>query len=381
MNRSLLRCLGLGAVAGSLMALAACAGNAPAPTTEEARVALGRAIFFDAALSEPAGQSCASCHAPERSFTDPGPESTSQGVIPGLFGARNAPTAAYAVFSPAFAYNAADGTYQGGQFLDGRASSLEDQAQGPPVNPIEMHNPDRAAYGTKLAGRPYAERFRRVFGAQSLQDPEQAFILAAQAIAAFERGAEVSPFSSKYDAYLRGTTALTAQERRGLELFEGRAQCSACHPSQPDGSNPRPLFTDFTYDNLGVPRNPANRFYGMAPDINPAGSTFVDIGLAANPKVIAEGRAAESRGKFKVPTLRDLARTGPYFHHGGFTTLKQVVAFYNTRDTQPQRWGPPEVPENVNRDELGNLGLSEAEEDALVAFLLTLTDGYKGRTP
>lgn len=381
MHRSLQRGLGLGTAAAALLLLAACAGKAPDPTAQESLAALGREIFFDTALSEPAGQSCASCHAPERSFTDPGPESTSQGVIPGLFGARNAPTVAYAVFSPAFGYNAADDTYQGGQFLDGRASSLEDQAQGPPVNPIEMHNPNRAAYGAKLAQRPYAERFRAVFGARSLQDPEQAFVLAAQALAAFERSAEVSPFSSKYDAYLRGTTALTAQERRGLELFEGRAQCSACHPSQPDGLNPRPLFTDFTYDNLGVPRNPANPFYGMAPDINPAGAAFVDIGLAANPKVIAEGRAAESRGKFKVPTLRNLSRTGPYFHHGGFTTLKQVVAFYNTRDIEPQRWGPPEVSENVNRNELGNLGLSEEEEDALVAFLLTLTDGYKGRTP
>jgi cytochrome c peroxidase len=359
--------------------LACSSGSNPVVPNEEA--ALGRQLFFDTALSEPAGQSCASCHAPEKGFTDPRPGSSSEGVVPGLFGARNAPTAAYAAFSPAFAYDAAEGTYRGGQFLDGRASSLADQAQGPPLNPIEMHNPDRASYVAKLAQRPYAAQFQAKYGQGIFQDADRAFQRAAEAIAAFERSRECSPFSSKYDAYLQGTTALTAQERRGLALFEGRVGCAACHPSQPTADQPRPLFTDFTYDNLGVPRNPTNPFYTVPSSVNPAGQAFVDVGLAANPTVIAQGRALESRGKFKVPTLRNLALTGPYFHHGGFATLKDVVAFYNTRDSQPQRWGAPEIPENVNREELGNLGLSEAEEDALVAFLLTLTDGYQGRTP
>jgi len=369
------------AAAGALLVLVACAGDTPRPLPYDGRAALGRLLFFDAALSEPAGQSCASCHAPEKGFSDPRGAFTSEGVLSGLFGSRNAPTAAYAAYSPAFTYDATEGLYKGGQFLDGRASSLEDQAQGPPLNPIEMHNPDRASYVAKLAQRPYAAQFLALFGQSIFQDTDQAFLRASEAIAAFERSRECSPFSSKYDAYLRGTTALSSQEMRGLELFEGRAGCAACHPNRPDAQNPRPLFTDFTYDNLGVPRNPQNPFYTQSPSVNPVGEAFVDLGLAANPRVIAEGRAAQSRGKFKVPTLRNLSLTGPYFHHGGFASLKEVVAFYNTRDTQPQRWGAPEIPENVNRTELGNLGLSEEEEDALVAFLMTLTDGYKGRTP
>jgi cytochrome c peroxidase len=297
-------------------------------------------------------------------------------VIPGLFGARNAPTAAYAIFAPRFHYDEVEGLYVGGLFVDGRADSLEQQAQGPPLNPIEMHNPDRAAYVAKVAGRPYADKLKAIYGQDLFADVDRAFTAISEAIAAFERGAEVSPFTSKYDAYLRGTALLTAQERRGLELYEGRAGCAACHPNALREDGKLPLFTDFTYDNLGVPRNPANPFYTMPLSLNPDGAGFVDIGLAGNARVIADGRAAENRGRIKVPTLRNLAKTGPYMHNGVFTTLKDVVAFYNRRDLDPVRFGPPEVPETVNREELGNLGLSDAEEDALVAFLKTLTDGY-----
>jgi cytochrome c peroxidase len=260
--------------------------------------------------------------------------------------------------------------------VDGRVDSLEQQAQGPPVNAIEMHNPDKAAYVAKVAARPYAAALKALHGQDLFVDVDRAFAAIAQAIAAFERSAEVSPFTSKYDAFLRGTVALTAQEKRGLDLYEGRAGCAACHPNRPDAKGQRPLFTDFTYDNLGVPKNPGNRFYAMPASVNPQGAAFVDVGLAGNAKVIADGRATESRGRFKVPTLRNLALTGPYMHNGAFTTLKQVVAFYNRRDLDPTAFGPPEVPETVNREELGNLGLSDEEEDALVAFLMTLTDGY-----
>jgi cytochrome c peroxidase len=239
-----------------------------------------------------------------------------------------------------------------------------------------MHNPDRAAYVAKVAGRPYADKLKAIYGQDLFADVDRAFTAISEAIAAFERGAEVSPFTSKYDAYLRGTALLTAQERRGLELYEGRAGCAACHPNALREDGKLPLFTDFTYDNLGVPRNPANPFYTMPLSVNPDGAGFVDIGLAGNARVISDGRAAENRGRIKVPTLRNLAKTGPYMHNGVFTTLKDVVAFYNRRDLDPVRFGPPEVPETVNREELGNLGLSDAEEDALVAFLKTLSDGY-----
>lgn len=358
--------------------LAGCGGGAeaPAPAAGPGVAALGRAIFFDATLSEPAGQACASCHAPDRGFSDPRPGPTSEGAIAGRFGARNAPTAAYAMFAPRFRYEAADGTYVGGLFVDGRADRLEDQAQGPPLNGLEMHNPDRAAYVAKVAARPYAEGLKAIYGADLFTDGDRAFTAISEAVAAFERSAEVSPFTSKYDAFLRGTAALTAQERRGLALFEGRAGCAACHPSAIGGDGKLPLFTDFTYDNLGVPRNPANPFYALPADLNPAGAGYVDLGLGGNARVIAEGRAEESLGKFKVPTLRNVARTAPYMHNGVFASLKDVVAFYNRRDRDPGRFGPPEVALNVNREELGDLGLSDEEEDALVAFLNTLSDGY-----
>ncbi|MFN8011728.1 MAG: cytochrome c peroxidase [Holophagaceae bacterium] len=355
--------------------LAACSGGtAPADTAR--KIDAGRAVFFDESLSEPGGQSCASCHAPERGFTDPRPGPTSEGVVRRLFGFRNAPSTSYAAFAPAFHWDGEAGTYVGGIFLDGRAAGLEAQAQGPPLNPIEMHNPDRATYVAKVARASYAGLFKEAFGPDIFQDEARAFDAIAAAVAAFERSSEVSPFSSRYDEHLKGRSTLTAQERRGLALFEGRAGCAACHPSRTRPGGGAPLFTDFTYDNLGVPANPENPFYRMPPSVNPAGAGFADEGLALNPRVIADGRAPQSRGKFKVPTLRNLALTGPYMHNGVFTTLKEVVAFYNRRDREPARFGPPEVPRNVNTRELGDLGLSERDEEDLVAFLLTLTDGY-----
>ena len=353
----------------------ACGGGTAGPDPQ-ALAAVGRSVFFDEALSEPAGQACASCHDPKNGFTDPRGTATSEGVIPGSFGNRNAPTAAYAVFSPAFYYDVAGGSYRGGQFLDGRASTLADQAQKPPLNPIEMHNPDAAAYAAKVASRPYAAQLRSLFGQDMFADPVRAMTGIAKAVEAFERTKEVSPFSSRYDAYLEGTADLSPQERMGLALFEGKAGCAACHPNRPGPDAQRPLFTDFTYDNIGLPRNPANPFYGQPATVNPDGAAFVDLGLADNPRVMKDGAAQANRGRFKVSTLRNVALTAPYAHNGVFTTLKEVVAFYNRRDQEPLRFGPPEVPETMNRAELGNLGLSDEEEDALVAFLNALTDGY-----
>ena len=364
-------------------------GTAPAAAapTSFGQAALGRRLFFDEGLSEPPGQSCASCHDPTQAFTDPDwAVPTSEGVHPGRFGERNTPTALYAAFSPEFHYDPSEGLWVGGQFLDGRAATLEEQAMGPFLNPLEMANPDVEAVVEKLRSAPYAEEFEAVFGPGALDAPERAFQFMAAAIAAFERTSEFAPFSSKYDAWLRGEAVLTAQELRGLAVFErpDKGNCAACHPSRPGPDGTPPLFTDFTYDNLGVPRNPGNPFYENAGGLNPQGPEFVDEGLARNLRQrleagerLPEGVSPEAeRGKFKVPTLRNVAVTGPYMHNGVFTTLRQVVQFYNTRDLHPERWGPPEVPENVNFDELGALGLSEQEVDDLVAFLHTLTDGF-----
>jgi cytochrome c peroxidase len=293
----------------------------------------------------------------------------------------------YMAFSPAFHFDPKEAHYVGGQFWDGRAATLEEQAKGPFLNPLEMANPDRRAVVEKVRRAAYAGMFDKVYGKDALKEVDPAYERIAAALAAFERGPELQPFSSKYDAWLAGRAKLTKQELRGLKLYEDekKGNCAACHPSQRGPKGEPPLFTDFTYDNLGVPRNPANPFYGQDKAHNPDGQRFVDRGLGA-----AVNKPAED-GKFKVPTLRNIARTAPYMHNGYFTTLRGAVAFYNDRDVRkrcpkdlPEAeanrrkcWPAPEVAANVNTDELGRLGLSEREVDDIVAFLRTLDDGYK----
>lgn len=357
------------------------------PLTPKAE--LGRQIFFDTRLSEPAGQACGSCHAPNRHFTDPDKRTpTSAGVLPSRFGNRNTPSAMYADHSPPRSYDPKLGMYFGGQFWDGRAATLEEQAKAPFLNPLEMANPDAATVIAKVRAASYAPLFKQVFGPTALDNTKQAFGMLADALAEFERGAKLNRFSSKYDAYLAGTATLTPQEENGLALFEApeKGGCASCHASQPSGDGTPPLFTDFSYHNLGVPKNPANPFYALPPELNPDGADSVDLGLGG-----AVGKP-EQYGKFKTPSLRNVARTGPYTHNGYFHSLRGLVAFYNSRDVKPACstpqikesaalrkgcWPAPEVAANLNIDQLGNLGLSDSEIDAIVAFLLTLTDGYK----
>jgi cytochrome c peroxidase len=369
------------------------------PEAEEASIArylspkerLGRMLFNDTHLSEPAGQSCASCHDAKFASTDPDKWTpTSQGVNPKLFGSRNTPTAMYMAFSPAFHFDEQEGLYEGGQFLDGRAATLEEQAKGPFLNPLEMANSSKQQVVDKVRAADYAALFQNVYGEDAFNDTDAAYDRIADAIAAFERTRAFNKFTSKYDAYLAGKVELSAQEMRGLELFEreDKGNCAACHASRPDtdeNAGVPPLFTDFTYDNLGVPRNPDNQFYKMKDAFNPDGKQFVDRGLGGFVM------SPEEDGKFKVPTLRNIALTSPYMHNGYFKTLKGVVDFYNTRDTKPACqqeqmndeqaikkgcWPAAEVAENVNVDELGNLKLSEQEVDDIVAFMNTLTDGW-----
>jgi len=363
-----------------------------ASTAEQApldrQAALGRLLFFDPTLSEPAGQSCATCHAPGVAFTDPDTtQPTSKGVHPDRFGNCNTPTAMYMAFSPSFHYDKKEGLYVGGQFWDGRAATLEEQAKGPFLNPVEMANPNPRAVVEKVRRAAYAAQFDELYGPGALTRVGPAFERIAAAIAAYERSAEFSPFSSKYDDFLRGKAALTPQELRGLQLFEEekKGNCAACHPSQRQPNGDPPLFTDFTYDNIGVPRNPDNPFYTQDKRFNPQGRKFVDKGLGGFVKKRAED------GKFKVPTLRNIALTAPYMHNGYFKTLRGTVAFYNDRDVRPACqganvaeaealrrgcWPRPEIRRNLNKEEMGRLGLTEQEIDDIVAFMLTLTDGH-----
>lgn len=221
---------------------------------------LGQQIFFDKNLSSPAGQACASCHDPKTSFTDINfNESVSNGIISGRTGTRNTPTAMYMAFSPVFHLEKTDteSLYIGGQFLDGRASTLSEQAKGPFLNADEMNNQDEAEVVGKLRTAAYADLFKQVYGDKALEDVKQAYQNMADAVAQFENTATFHPFSSKYDYYLAGEVELTAQEKMGLAIFNDaqKGNCAACHPSVSETATP-PLFTDFSYDNLGVPSNP-----------------------------------------------------------------------------------------------------------------------------
>lgn len=354
---------------------------------------LGKELFFDTNLSTPPGQSCAACHAPEAGFT--GPDSyinATQAIYPGVVhtraGNRKPPTAAYGGQSPVMYYDEAEGLWIGGMFWDGRATGwtlgdpLAEQALGPFLNPLEQNSPVARLVLIRVANSDYAGLFEEVWGPGSLdfkKDVAGTYERIGRSIAAYEKSAEVNPFSSKYDFYLEGEATLTAQEEWGLELFEGKAMCSACHISEPGPSGEPPVFTDFSYDNLGIPKNPMNPFYSMPRKWNPEGWDWVDPGLGGF--LMGAGEIYEPElGKHKVPTLRNVDKrpypefVKAYGHNGYFKSLEEITHFYNTRDVET--WPPPEVPENVNSDELGDLGLTAAEEVAIVAFMKTLTDGY-----
>ena len=333
------------------------------------KVVLGKSLFFDKNLSNPIGQSCATCHSPQTGFSDLNHSIVSEGAVDGLFGNRNAPIVSYTMFSPTLHYDSVDETYIGGLFLDGRVNSLEEQAKKPFLNPLEMNLTNIDMLVLKLRQANYYGLYQKVYG--NSQDSQTIFNNITDAIATFEKSKEVNPFSSKYDYYLKGQATLTQLELQGLQLFNDstKGNCAACHISDPDEDSGKVLFTDFTYDNIGVPKNPKNPFYTIPSANNPLGSSAIDYGLGL---IVND---ANHNGKFKVPTLRNVAISAPYFHNGFYNTLEEVVHFYNSRDVEA--FPAPEVPQTVNNNELGNLGLTIAEEKAIVAFMKTLTDGYK----
>lgn len=320
--------------------------------------ALGKKLYFDEKLSNPDGQSCASCHWPDAGFADPDQLlPVSEGVIPGRFGGRNSPSASYAVFTPTFTLK---GGVRGGQFWDGRAADLVEQAKGPFLNPVEMNNASKAEVINEVIASSYAGEFEAVYGVGSLSNVDQAYDNVADAIAAFEASSEVNPFSSKYDAVQAGLASFTAEEERGFNLFSGKAKCAHCHGT---GGGKRPdVFSDFSYHNIGLPRNTEYPF-SLIENPQP------DLGLGA----VLEN--AKYNGQFKTSHLRNIEKTAPYMHNGILKTLKEVVHFYNTRDV-PGVWPEPEVPENLDGKFIGDLGLTDEEEDAIVSFMKTLTDGY-----
>lgn len=364
--------LGVALALAGLVAMAQTRTDIPA--TPEA---LGERLFFDTNLSANRTQSCATCHDPDHGFADPrGMAST--GDDGQSMGDRNAPTASYAALIPPF-HRTDTGEWMGGQFLDGRAARLEDQAAGPPLNPIEMAMPDKASVVARLReDAVYAAAFPSLFGAGVLDDPERGYTAMTKAIAAFERTPVFSPFTSKYDRFLRGEAKLTDQEELGRVLFFSNqfTNCAQCHQLSRDPMDPRETFSDNLYHNIGTPENPDLRaLNGIAPGT-------VDDGLAANPAVAGD---PAQRGKFRTPTLRDVAVTGPYMHNGVFADLRTVILFYNSFNTRndarkinPETgapFGPPPVADTLAIDKLtGAPALDDKRIDALIAFLGTLTD-------
>ena len=369
------------------------------------REQLGKLLFFDESLSARGNQSCASCHDPKAGWTG-GIEpfnrrgSVYEGSMPGRFGNRKPQSAAYATVAPRF--RVIDDEFLGGNFWDGRATGdrlgnpAADQALGPFLNPLEQALPDAAALVARVCKGSYVALFKEIWGVAACEDAARGYEFIALTIAAYEGSADVNRFSSKYDAVLAGTAGLLPEERRGLELFAGKGRCASCHPHTRGANGEPPLFTDFKFDNIGVPRNPANPFYANE-EANSAGEAWIDEGLGGF-LATQPGHARHSEvnmGKHRSPTLRNVdLRPFPgfvkaYGHNGYFKSLEQMVHFYNTRDVLPgcagatQRpgvdcWPNPEVAANLNKDELGKLGLTEAEERAIVAFLRTLSDGYTG---
>ncbi len=368
--------LGMAVVAGFLLLIFA---GSVAQGVLSPQERLGKFLFFDTNLSDPTGQACAACHGPAVGFTGPDEALNAagavyEGAVPGRFGNRKPPSAAYGGTSPILHF---DGTqWVGGMFWDGRATGsrlgdpLAEQAQGPFLNPLEQNNASPQVVIDKVLASSYSDLFHEV-----CTDSTKYYECIGRSIAAYERSAEVSQFTSKYDYWLKGQAKLTGQEERGRVLFMGKARCANCHVP--------PNFTDFTYDNLGVPRNPLNPFYDE-PDWNPLGTNWVDTGLGGFLKETGypESVWGPEWGKQKVPTLRNVdLRPSKHFvkayaHNGYFKSLEEIVHFYNTRDVPRAGWPPPEIDANVNTTEVGNLGLNHGEELAIVAFLKTLSDGY-----
>jgi len=388
------------AASAAALALTACGGGnsgssitAPAaepPQLSEA-AALGRQIFSDVSLSGSGRMSCATCHDAAFGHASPfaGPVSPG-GVNLELEGTRNSPSIRYLRFNTAFHFDDED-TPTGGFFLDGRASSLADQAKQPFVNPVEMANADVASVVAKLAAAPYAAKFKQVFGDGIFSSPDAAMDRAAFALERFQvEDPQFAPFSSKYDAFVSGRATLTPQELNGLALFNraDKGNCAACHPSSKPANAPGALFTDFTYDNLGVPRN-------LLIKANADAGAF-DLGLCGPNRTDLASRS-DLCGAFKVPSLRNVGLRKHFFHNGAFTTIEDVIRFYVTRDTNAQAWYPldangsavsyNDLPSamriNVNTTEgpynrmPGQApALNESEIADLAAFLRTLTDGY-----
>jgi cytochrome c peroxidase len=450
-------------------------------TGTESIETLGELMLFDKNMSPGRNQACTSCHMPYAGWAGPIPSvNLTMIAYPGTehyrAGKRTAQRHTYAPFFPVLQFNAEQALFFGGNFWDSRATGYRlrnpdaEQSQGPPVDTQEMGFPDTACVAFRLQHAVYRPLFEVLWGKTSLNikfPPETEKICATpggaavfggnpepiplspvdrttaqgaydrwgQSIDAYEQSVQVSSFTSKFDAMLKGNYTFTADEQAGYNLFNGKGNCNSCHvdgrgttlmPGQVDTSttataNP-PVFTCFGSANEGLPLNPRNAFYyqttpdsfGFTP--NPFGFGYRDLGMGTflrsgfgsgpNPNRTWIPQAPSVDGQFQVATTRNAAMApskcptteapGPYFqkeffHNGYIKSLKQLVHFYNTRDElrfpvtsghcpagtveKVTCWPTPEVLNNIDMT-TGKLGLTDQEENQIVAFLQTLSDGF-----
>ena len=378
--------------------LGAAYGVDPRHRVDAARLSqLGRLLFFDASLSASGRMACAGCHDPAHAFAPANGRAVqlagADGKTPGV---RAVPSLRYLQGVPPFSEHSFDNEGDdsidagptGGRTWDGRASSAHEQARLPLLSPFEMGNKTEGEVVARLRAASYAPRFRELWGDDVFDRPAVAFAAAAMALEVYqETPVAFQPFSSKYDAVLRGTATLSASEARGRAAFDDKARgnCASCHPGEPKSDGAAPLFSDFGYVAIGVPRNRA-----IAANADPR---YADLGLCGPLRDDLRERA-DYCGAFRVPTLRNVATRRTFFHNGAMHDLVEAVRFYATRDTDPAHWygrderGRPrrfdDLPEryagNVNREPPfgGVIGgarrLSEADVRDIVAFLKTLTD-------
>lgn len=398
--------------------LIGCGGSSSSDAPQlSTKVALGEQLYSDKNLSFDGTQSCATCHNPDKGFIDDRTNDASRDTGHGLIasagslgddlisiGDRNAPTAAYAAFSPEFHKGTRNrpnkimtdlriGAYEGfmgGQFWDGREADLKGQAGGPPLNPGEMNMPDKASVVERIKeNAEYVAGFEHVYGGNIFDDVDAAYAAMAESIGEFEKEPEFATFDSKYDRTFLNSRdenyyefPIASKARTGQILFfSSNLTCAACHQQLPLRTKGE-VFTSFEYHSIGVPVNTALR------EIN--GVTELDKGLLNNAAVTSE----TEKGKFKVPTLRNVAVTAPYMHNGIFNELETVIRFYQhakekalfvnngtpvTLINNPETnapWGEPEIDQNIEHDILGKSKqpLNDGEVEALVCFFMSLTD-------
>ncbi|MGX1320352.1 cytochrome c peroxidase [Bradyrhizobium sp. USDA 377] len=388
---------------------------------------LGREIFYDASLSSSGALSCASCHSPNHAY---GPPNDGPVMLGGADlsrqGARAVPSLTYLDRHPNFsigpdkgdddniidlAQMAATGQQvarttktaggtgasanivpQGGLFWDGRADTLQDQALFPLLDPNEMDGGSAEIVADKLRRALYANRFVELFGAGVLRNQRLLIAEAMFAVARYQvEEPSFHPYTSKYDYWLEGKARLSESELRGLQLFNDpdKANCAGCHTSAPTRDGLPPLFTDHQYEALGAPRNAA-----LANNHDP---NYFDLGVCG-PQRTDIPEQTQYCGMFLTPTLRNTATRHAFFHNGVFHSLEQVLDFYNFRDTNPEKVFPRAADGTVLKyDDLptkyhanvdvtdppfdrhpgGKPAMTEQDEADIIAFLKTLTDGYK----